>query len=749
MQTKLLKVTISSFCAVLWIALAVCWGVHPVLAQPFPPNDTQVGNSPQFDLEVFRTRADELFGDVLKGYSFAVVRNGILVGTASGGVAVDTADAPFPVPMDAATPANVGSTVKMASAVALLSFFENDSSASVDEWLDRKIINYFPKVWRETLLASSDPWRRAVREVTFRHILQHKSGLNVCSCPLVDADGDGEENDCLCRISGSFLDGINPDAIGNTRSYSNGNLRILTFTLPYIVDPEFGKAVDDKAERQGITEASESEFYLQELATYFGRYMQRNFFDKVSIQAAPNVQLPSGLWKERLVPSCDHKTTYAGTPYFRNEVWGRSGDIPLSGDVDGDGKDDLVIWRPSVGQWFARPVSGDVIVRELSWGREGDKPLVGDVNGDGRDDFIIWRPSDGQWFAMDARGNVIVRDLPWGQQGDIPFVGDVNKDGRADFIVWRPNTNQWFARSVNGNVIVREVSWGQNGDIPLVGDINRNGTADFVIWRPSNGQWFAREANGAIIVRELDWGIQNDIPLVGDINGDGADEFVIFRPSNGQWFARKGNGKNDEILFREVRWGSDAVAGTGSIIPLVNDVNGDGKDNLLIFRQANGNWSAAGRRYALGYDSKDDKGPGSPPENRLEPPGCYAQGGYWFSAVEYAAWIANFGFGDTFVNQAVRDMMFDPETSASRDNRLGWSNLLDVQTDFPSVMTQFGTRYLPYHGGSDPASNHTSAVIRLPNGYYAFGFANSSERNSTQIARGLLRAWLAAMGISV
>jgi len=729
MQTKLLKAAISSFCAVLWIALTVCWGVHPALAQPLSPNDTEVGNSPQFDLEVFRTRADELFSDVVKGYSFAVVRNGILVGTASGGVAVDRADAPFPVPMDAATPANVGSTVKMASAVALLSFFENDPSVSVNEWLDRKIINYFPKLWRETLLASTDSRKRSVGQVTFRHLLQHKSGL-------------AKANDFMRH-------GVDPARIGSVREYANYNLKILTFMLPYIVEPEFGTAVDDKAEREGITEAVENAFYRQELAPYFGRYMQRNFFDKVSIQTAPNIGLPLGLWKERLVPSCDHKTTYAGTPYFRNEVWGRSGDIPLSGDVDGDGKDDLVIWRPSVGQWFARPISGDVIVRELSWGREGDKPLVGDVNGDGRDDFIIWRPSDGQWFAMDARGSVIVRDLPWGQQGDIPFAGDINADGKADFVVWRPSTNQWFARNATGEVIVREVSWGQSGDIPLVGDINSNGTADFVIWRPSNGQWFAREANGAIIVSELGWGNQNDIPLVGDINGDGTDEFVIFRSSSGQWFARKGNGGN-EILFREVRWGTNDVEGTGSIIPLVSDINGDGKDNLLIFRQTNGNWSAAGRRYALGYASKDDKGSGSPPESRLEPPGCYAQGGYWFAAPEYASWVSTFGFGDTFVSQAVRDMMFDPATSASRGNRLGWSNVLDVQTeDFPSVMTQFGTRYLPYHGGFDGAAKHTSAVIRLPNGYYAFGFANSRERDSTQIARGLLRAWLAAMGVSV
>lgn len=89
-----------------------------------------VSSSPPFDPAVFRAQADEIFGGIVKGYSLAVVRNGVLVGTAAGGV---DAPFPFPVPMDVSTPCNVGSTVKMASTVALLSFFEKDPTASVEE----------------------------------------------------------------------------------------------------------------------------------------------------------------------------------------------------------------------------------------------------------------------------------------------------------------------------------------------------------------------------------------------------------------------------------------------------------------------------------------------------------------------------------------------------------------------------------------------------------------------------------------
>ena len=90
-----------------------------------------VSNGLPFNQALFREKAEEVFGDKVKGYAIAVVRHGALVGTAAGGFAVDGVDTPWPVPMDVSLPANVGSTAKMASAVALLSFFENDPTASV------------------------------------------------------------------------------------------------------------------------------------------------------------------------------------------------------------------------------------------------------------------------------------------------------------------------------------------------------------------------------------------------------------------------------------------------------------------------------------------------------------------------------------------------------------------------------------------------------------------------------------------
>ena len=80
-----------------------------------------------------------------------------------------------------------------------------------------------------------------------------KSGLGVKDC---DA----------CRISSTFLDGVNQAAVGNIRKYANFNVKVLTYILPYIVDPAYGSQVDAKAASQGIT-ADENEFFQAELAT--------------------------------------------------------------------------------------------------------------------------------------------------------------------------------------------------------------------------------------------------------------------------------------------------------------------------------------------------------------------------------------------------------------------------------------------------------------------------------------------------
>ena len=66
-------------------------------------------------------------------------------------------------------------------------------------------------------------------------------------------------------------------------------------------------------------------------------------------------------------------------------------------DFDGNGSEGnlgLASWDPRTGLWFSSGQGPDPF-----WGTWGDIPTPGDFNGDGLDDVAIFRPSTGTWLV--------------------------------------------------------------------------------------------------------------------------------------------------------------------------------------------------------------------------------------------------------------------------------------------------------------------------------------------------------------
>jgi hypothetical protein len=47
----------------------------------------------------------------------------------------------------------------------------------------------------------------------------------------------------------------------------------------------------------------------------------------------------------------------------------------VSGDYDGDGKNDITIWRPDTGYWYILPTMAPGAYLSLQWGMNGDRPI--------------------------------------------------------------------------------------------------------------------------------------------------------------------------------------------------------------------------------------------------------------------------------------------------------------------------------------------------------------------------------------
>lgn len=84
--------------------------------------------------------------------------------------------------------------------------------------------------------------------------------------------------------------------------------------------------------------------------------------------------------------------------------WGLSTDISVPGDFDGDGLNDLAVFRPSTGKWYIVYSSHGLVGANTYYtihrfGLSGDVPHAKDHDADGIDDLIVYRPSNGTWYV--------------------------------------------------------------------------------------------------------------------------------------------------------------------------------------------------------------------------------------------------------------------------------------------------------------------------------------------------------------
>lgn len=219
---------------------------------------------------------------------------------------------------------------------------------------------------------------------------------------------------------------------------------------------------------------------------------------------------------------------------FGAQIFGNAGDKVVSGDYDGDGRTDAAVFKNSGGQgvWEIRRSSDNGTTVE-QFGLATDIAARGDYDGDGRGDLAVFRPSNGVWYVKNSRhGSIDI--VQFGIAEDQPIPADFDGDGRDDIAVFRPSTGSWYwLRSSDGGFA--SLHWGQTGDVPVRGDFDSDGKSDVTVFRPSNGVWYTLRSSDSGFVG-MAFGLDGDVPVAGNYDSDGKTDIAVFRPSSGYWY---------------------------------------------------------------------------------------------------------------------------------------------------------------------------------------------------------------------
>src|SRR5262245_6482197 len=181
---------------------------------------------------------------------------------------------------------------------------------------------------------------------------------------------------------------------------------------------------------------------------YWGRLRDIDDDDDYDLTYACPESYDVVAWKNR---KSDGATTFLSETEFEDDA-GEANDIFLHADVSGDGKADLVIGKvqdANTIEWHVRTSTGSKFGPSSVWiadaGQVGDTFRLGDVNGDGKKDLIIGHPVDTagtggwQWNVYASTGTSF--DAATGATNtnavglNLDFlVSDVTGDGQDDLI---------------------------------------------------------------------------------------------------------------------------------------------------------------------------------------------------------------------------------------------------------------------------------------------------------------------------
>ncbi len=302
-------------------------------------------------------------------------------------------------------------------------------------------------------------------------------------------------------------------------------------------------------------------------------------------------------------------------------------DRAWAADVDGDGRDEIVVHKPAadwmaVLKWTGTELKAAWMTRDWApggWNMSAeDRIYVADVDGDGRDEIVVHKPAADwmavlKWTGTELKAAWMTRD--WAPGGwnmsaeDRIYVADVDGDGRDEIVVHKPAADwmavlKWTGTELKAAWMTRD--WAPGGwnmsaeDRIYVADVDGDGRDEIVVHKPAADwmavlKWTGTELKAAWMTRDWAPGGWNmsaeDRIYVADVDGDGRDEIVVHKPAADWMAVLKWTGTELKAAWMTRDWAPGGWNMSAEDRIYVADVDGDGRDEIVVHKPA-ADWMA-------------------------------------------------------------------------------------------------------------------------------------------------------------
>ena len=347
------------------------------------------------------------------------------------------------------------------------------------------------------------------------------------------------------------------------------------------------------------------------------------------------VTVPTGATYQPITVTVNGLTAYSSSPFivtlpglrfidataFTPKVDFTTGTDPQGvafGDIDGDGKPDIVV--TNLGSDFVSVYRNTSIVGSVTAGSfeakvdftiGGNSPFIalGDIDGDGRPDMVVAcrtgnvvsvfrnTSTSGSITAASFESKV---DFATGDGPDGVAIGDIDGDGKPDLAVTNYNSNTVSVfRNTGSPGSITAASFAPKEDLitglqpyfAALGDLDSDGKPDLVVSNynsQSISVYRNRSTSGSITSGSFDprvdliTGSRPYGLAIGDIDGDNKPDISAVSTDNAVVSVFRNMSISGSITSNSFASKVDFATGMAPCIVVLSDINNDGKPDLIV-----------------------------------------------------------------------------------------------------------------------------------------------------------------------